>query len=561
MKLRISTFVISSVVLLTAAPAFVSAQLMKLIFVVTVSVFFILPSVVHAAFPPAFPKSSSVGVPSGTVLTNYTGSCTISTANTVIDAKNITCYPLLINAQNVTITRSYIQGYVGVNTNEGVYGTGSINNSLIIKDSTIFGSSLLSSNNAETGIGEKNWTAKRVKITGFRRMAHCLRNCTIEDSYLMSDVVIDPNCSACAVEPTAIHASAMRIGPGPATIKRSTLGCNIVDVGEGGCSANITVYGEYGQVHDVTIENNLLVSTGGGYCAYGGNTHGRTDAYNIIYRNNRWGRRNVDNTLGNSEATESGGQTCGYYGSISSMNLNPGNVWSGNYYYNNGGILGLNRDGTATGFDVTQPTAPTGLFLVRVSGSQNNLSWTASSDNSGISGYYIERCDGNNCWDYNIIAQTTGVGTTYSDIGLVEGTNYTYRIMAIDTNNNFGEFSGKASNSSDIENPTTPINLSATSVSTSQINLSWTASTDNVGIVGYDIQRCSGAGCTPSGTVYQTTGTGTTYQSTGLSPFTLYRYHVRARDAAGNTSNYSSVAQATTQANLILAPSNLRILQ
>lgn len=100
----------------------------------------------------------------------------------------------------------------------------------------------------------------------------------------------------------------------------------------------------------------------------------------------------------------------------------------------------------------------------------------------------------------------------------------------------------------DTENPTTPTSPSVNCVSATQCNVSWTASTDNVGIAGYDVQRCAGAACTPTGAVYQTSGTGTTYASTGLSGSTLYRYHVRGRDAAGNVSSYSTVAQDTTDA-------------
>src|SRR5439155_1644055 len=48
----------------------------------------------------------------------------------------------------------------------------------------------------------------------------------------------------------------------------------------------------------------------------------------------------------------------------------------------------------------------------------------------------------------------------------------------------------------DTQPPTTPSNLTATAVSGSQINLSWTASTDNVGVTGYPVERCQGAGCT-----------------------------------------------------------------
>jgi hypothetical protein len=93
--------------------------------------------------------------------------------------------------------------------------------------------------------------------------------------------------------------------------------------------------------------------------------------------------------------------------------------------------------------------------------------------------------------------------------------------------------------------PSTPTNLSASAVSTSQINLSWTASTDNVGVVGYNIYR----GGTEIGTA-----TTNSYQSTGLSASTNYSYTVSAYDAAGNTSAQSSAASAMTQAVVVTPP-------
>ena len=87
--------------------------------------------------------------------------------------------------------------------------------------------------------------------------------------------------------------------------------------------------------------------------------------------------------------------------------------------------------------------------------------------------------------------------------------------------------------------PSIPTNLQATAISSSQINLSWTASTDNVGVTGYKVYRGgSQIGTSPS----------TSYTDTGLTPSTLYTYTVSAYDAAGNTSNQSSPASATTQA-------------
>jgi chitodextrinase len=100
---------------------------------------------------------------------------------------------------------------------------------------------------------------------------------------------------------------------------------------------------------------------------------------------------------------------------------------------------------------------------------------------------------------------------------------------------------------SDTQPPTTPTNLTATAISSSQINLSWTASTDNVGVTGYRIYRCAGSGCTPS-TQIATSATNS-YQNTGLSANTAYVYRVAAYDAAGNVSAQSSSASATTQAS------------
>jgi len=87
--------------------------------------------------------------------------------------------------------------------------------------------------------------------------------------------------------------------------------------------------------------------------------------------------------------------------------------------------------------------------------------------------------------------------------------------------------------------PSVPTGLTATVVSSSQINLSWTGSTDNVGVTGYRIFR--------GGTQFATTST-TSYADTGLSASTTYSYNVAAFDAAGNVSAQSSPASATTPA-------------
>ena len=100
--------------------------------------------------------------------------------------------------------------------------------------------------------------------------------------------------------------------------------------------------------------------------------------------------------------------------------------------------------------------------------------------------------------------------------------------------------------SSDTSPPSVPTNLVATAVSPSQVDVSWSASTDNVGVTGYRVERCQGAGCTTFAQVG--TPTGTSFSDTGLSASTSYSYRVVAVDAAGNASAYSTVASVTTPA-------------
>ena len=96
---------------------------------------------------------------------------------------------------------------------------------------------------------------------------------------------------------------------------------------------------------------------------------------------------------------------------------------------------------------------------------------------------------------------------------------------------------------SDTIAPSVPANLTATAASFSQINLSWSASTDNIGgtgVANYNIYR--------NGSLLTSTS-GTTYQDTGLTASTLYTYKVSAVDGVGNESAQSLQASATTAAS------------
>jgi hypothetical protein len=94
--------------------------------------------------------------------------------------------------------------------------------------------------------------------------------------------------------------------------------------------------------------------------------------------------------------------------------------------------------------------------------------------------------------------------------------------------------------SSDTTPPSAPANLAALASSSSTVNLTWSAATDNVGVTGYVVTR--------AGATVASLGNVTSYQDTGLAPSTAYAYAVKARDAAGNLSASSNSASATTQA-------------
>jgi hypothetical protein len=205
----------------------------------------------------------------------------------------------------------------------------------------------------------------------------------------------------------------------------------------------------------------------------------------------------------------------------------------------------------ASGGDTTPPTAPTNLTAA-ASGTQINLSWTASTDNVGVTGYRVERCQGAGCTNFVQIATPTT--TSYSDTALGAG-SYSYRVRATDAAGNLSTYSNTATGAiPDTTPPSAPTNLTATDASTTQINLSWTASTDNVGLTGYLLERCQGAGCSNFAQI--ATPTAATYSDAGLTTNSTYSYRVRATDAAGNLSQYSNTATASTVVGTPTAPTN-----
>ena len=185
--------------------------------------------------------------------------------------------------------------------------------------------------------------------------------------------------------------------------------------------------------------------------------------------------------------------------------------------------------------DTTPPTAPTSWAATAASGTQINLSWTASTDNVGVTGYRVERCQGAGCNNFAQIA--TPAANAFGDSGLTASTSYSYRIRATDAAGNISGYSNTATATTqaaaDNTPPTAPTNLTAVAASSAQITLSWTASTDNVGVTGYRVERCQGAGCNNFAQI--ATPTANAFNDAGLTTSTSYGYRVRCHGCRGQS--------------------------
>jgi chitodextrinase len=185
--------------------------------------------------------------------------------------------------------------------------------------------------------------------------------------------------------------------------------------------------------------------------------------------------------------------------------------------------------------DKQPPTTPTGLRAVAVSGDEIDLSWLKSTDNVAVTGYVIYR-------DRLKLTTVSGTTTVYRDTGLAPSTGYVYSVQAVDAAGNASPQSSLAKARTpapaDKEPPSAPTDLRATAVGSSEIDLTWTASTDNVAVTGYVISR-DGVELTT------VAGTATSFQDTGLAPSTGYVYTVEAIDGAGNHSPQAKTKAST----------------
>ncbi len=190
---------------------------------------------------------------------------------------------------------------------------------------------------------------------------------------------------------------------------------------------------------------------------------------------------------------------------------------------------------TGSAPDRQPPSIPSGLSARTVNTSSITVSWQPSTDNVGVTSYRLQR-------DGSLIA-TLGTSTSYTDSGLGDGTSHRYTVSACDAAGNCSAQSLEVTASTqsavaDTQAPSVPGKLVATTISSSSTTLSWSASTDNVGVTNYKIYR--------NGLLIVTIGDFTSYADSGLFPRTLYSYTVAACDRVGNCSAQSLVAKATT---------------
>lgn len=188
-----------------------------------------------------------------------------------------------------------------------------------------------------------------------------------------------------------------------------------------------------------------------------------------------------------------------------------------------------------TAVDHAAPSAPANLIGNDITISSVRLTWNASIDNVGVTGYVVYR---------GTDSLTTVTSLEYTVGGLTLGSNYSFSVRAKDASGNKSAATTiSITTSNDVTPPSAPTNLTGNNITASSIRLTWAAATDNVGVTGYIIFR---------GSDMLITVTGTEYTVTGLTPATDYSFTVRARDAGGNSSAASNIVSIRT-----LAPSDI----
>jgi len=183
--------------------------------------------------------------------------------------------------------------------------------------------------------------------------------------------------------------------------------------------------------------------------------------------------------------------------------------------------------------DTEAPTTPTDVTLTDITFNSLNISWSASSDNVGVTGYNVYV-------DEVLTAQTSSSITTTTISNLSTNTNYNFTVVAKDLINNrsaAAAINGKTLE--DTEAPSIPTNLSISNETDSSVKVSWTPSTDNNVVNGYEVYVDNDL---------KETTTNSFYTVNGLNTTTTYTIEIVAYDIDNNKSAKSNSINATTTA-------------
>lgn len=264
------------------------------------------PSTESAPEPdtPVFPGEDDTGVPPDVELEPYAGPCTL-TETTVLSGVDATgvCPAIVVQAPDVRIEDSRVPRVESTATQVDPSFSVEVVDSEVVAGEWIGGA-----------VWGSNLTVRRVEVTGGQHSVHCGSHCVVEDSWLHDQFNPDGE---------AAHNNAFITNGGTdMVVRRNTLHCTPELNGTGGgCTADLSLFGDFEPVTDVLVEDNLFKANDESisYCAYGGDAPGKPypEAADIVFRDNVF------------ERGPNG--TCGVYGAVTSFDAaSTGNEWQDN---------------------------------------------------------------------------------------------------------------------------------------------------------------------------------------------------------------------------------------
>ncbi len=209
--------------------------------------------------------------------------------------------------------------------------------------------------------------------------------------------------------------------------------------------------------------------------------------------------------------------------------------------------VGISAYSGEIGVNTLLAVPPTATAALTLSATSIQVTWTDASNNE--TGFSIERCAGDSCSAFAAIGTAAANADVFIDAGVAAEESYTYRVRAVAA---FGVSAPSPEATTTTRVPAAPTALVATTQSNTAIQISWADQSSNE--AAFVIERCAGAACTNFVQVGLAAADAVVFNDTGLDPSTIYRYTVRAQNAAGSSA-VSNIAEATT--NLPAIPTGL----